>query len=70
MLADESGATEVVVWPDGYGVRPDSDALVLTNRFGFAMAREGDRIEMGGGVGGDDLFHGCGDIVVVGRRLP
>lgn len=70
VLADETGATHVVVWPDGYGVRPDSDRLALTNRFGFVMAREGDRIDMGGGVGADDVFHGCGDIVVVGRRLP
>jgi hypothetical protein len=28
------------------------------------MAREGDRIDMGGGVATDDRFHGCNDIVV------
>jgi hypothetical protein len=64
VLAGETGDTQVVAWPDGYGVRQDGDRLVLTNRFGFVMAREGDRIDMGGGVGADDVFQGCGDIVV------
>ena len=64
VLAGETGDTHVVAWPDGYGVRQDGDRLVLTNRFGIVMAREGDRIDMGGGVGANDVFQGCGDVVV------
>jgi len=64
LLTDDTGAPIDVVWPDGYSVRRDGDALALVNRFGFVMAREGDRIDMGGGVGTDDRFHGCNDIVV------
>jgi hypothetical protein len=64
LLTDDTGAPIDVVWPDGYSVRRDGDALALVNRFGFVMAREDDRIDMGGGVGTDDLFHGCNDIVV------
>jgi hypothetical protein len=65
ILLDETGAPEQLVWPDGYGVRRDGDALVLTDRFGTVKARVGDRIELGGGVGTDDQFHGCGEVVVV-----
>ena len=63
LLADDTGAPMDVVWPDGYSVRRDGDRLSLVNRFGFVMAREGDRIDMGGGVGMDGRFHGCNDIV-------
>ena len=66
VLLDETGAPERFVWPDGYGVRRDGNALVLTDRFGTVKARVGDRIQVGGGVGTDDRFHGCGDVVVVG----
>jgi len=68
VLQDESGAAEPVVWPDGYRVRRDGEALVLTDRFGTVTARVGERIEMGGGVGADNRFHGCGDVVVVMPR--
>jgi hypothetical protein len=64
VLQDATGATHSVVWPDGYGVRRDGDMLILTDRFGTVKARVGDRIEMGGGVGTDDRFHGCGDVFV------
>jgi hypothetical protein len=65
VLQDSTGATHRVVWPDGYGVRRDGDVLVLTDRFGTVKARAGDRVEMGGGVSTDEVFHGCGDVVVV-----
>ena len=65
VLQDTGGATEPVVWPDGYSVRREGDLLVLTDRFGTVKARVGDRVEMGGGVSTDDRFHGCGDVVVV-----
>ena len=65
VLEDETGATHPVVWPDGYSVRRDGDVLVLTDRFGTVKARVGDPVQMGGGVGTDDRFHGCGDVVIV-----
>ena len=66
VLLDDTGALERFVWPDGYRVRRDGDALVLADRFGTVKARVGDRVNVGGGVGTDDRFHGCGDVVVVG----
>ena len=70
VLSDATGATHPVVWPDGYGVRRDGDALVLVDRLGTVKARVGDRIEMAGGIGGDDRFHGCGDVVVRAAPSP
>ena len=70
VLEDDTGAQHPVVWPDGYSVRRDGDALVLTDRFGTVKARPGEHIEMGGGVGTDDLFHGCGDVVVRATASP
>ncbi|GAC1663855.1 MAG: hypothetical protein NVS9B8_03420 [Candidatus Limnocylindrales bacterium] len=65
VLQDDSGAAEPVVWPDGYHVRRDGEGLVLTDRLGTVKARVGESVEMGGGVGADNRFHGCGDVVVV-----
>ena len=70
VLTDETGVAHPVAWPDGYGVRRDGDALVLIDRFGTVRARLGDRVEMGGGVGTDDRFHGCGDVVVRAAPSP
>ena len=64
VLADETGATHRVVWPDGYGVRRDGDVLVLVDRFGTVKAREGQDVEFGGGTMSDGLAHACGDVTV------
>jgi hypothetical protein len=54
-----------MVWPSGYSVRGDGDALVLVDPSGAIKARPGDYLRVGGGVGNGDVFHGCGDIAVV-----
>ena len=64
-LQDPSGGTNVVRWPEGYRVSSEGDRLVLRDFLGFVKAREGDLIEMGGGVGPDGVFAGCGGVVVV-----
>ena len=64
VLQATTGETNAVAWPSGYGVREDSGSLVLVDRFGSVKAREGDRIGVAGGVGVDNVFHGCGDVAV------
>jgi hypothetical protein len=34
----------------------------LVDLVGQVKAREGDRVEVGGGFGPDDIFHACGEI--------
>ena len=65
VLQSPDGAIENVRWPHGYRVGAEGDHLVLTDFFGSEKAREGDRIEMAGGVGTDNVFAGCGDVTVV-----
>ena len=60
-----TGLRSTVVWPSGYRVRVDGDTLVLADRFGTIKARQGDTIEVGGGVGDDGLFRACGDVWTV-----
>jgi hypothetical protein len=64
VLRATTGETNAIAWPSGYRVREESGRLVLADRFGTVKAREGDRIGVGGGVGVDDVFHGCGDVWV------
>jgi len=59
------GDVEDVDWPSGYTVRGDGDSLVLVDRDGTIRARPGDYVKFGGGVGNDDVFHGCGEVTVV-----
>lgn len=70
VLEDDTGAQHPVVWPDGYRARLDGDVLVLVDRFGTVKARQGDHVDMGGGVSTDDLFHGCGDVTVRATASP
>jgi hypothetical protein len=65
LLKAPTGEVNTVVWPSGYRVVEDGGKLALTDFFGTIKAREGDAIGVGGGVGTDDLFHGCGDVWVV-----
>ena len=68
VLQARTGETNAIIWPSGYGVRDDSRRLVLVDRFGSVKAREGDRIGVAGGLGVDNVFHGCGDVSV--ETLP
>ena len=65
VLEAPTGPRNTVVWPSGYSVGVDGGTLVLADRFGSIKAREGDMIGVGGGVGVDGLFHGCGDVWTV-----
>jgi hypothetical protein len=49
----------------GYGIRRDPDGFVITDFLGGVVAREGDRIQAGGGVGGDGVSYVCNDVRVV-----
>lgn len=69
VLANETGATHEVVWPDGYGVRQDTGGLVLTDRFGTIKAREGDDVRIGGGVDDEGRTRACGEVVVMSPSL-
>ena len=65
MLMATTGETNTIIWPSGYQVREEGGKLVLTDFFGSVKAREGDKIGVGGGVGTDNIFHGCGDVWVI-----
>lgn len=73
LVADHGGLTlhnlvgdiEDVEWPPGYSVRGDGDSVVLVDPNGAIKARPGDYVKFGGGVGNDDVFHGCGEVTVV-----
>lgn len=51
VIPDGGGAPERVNWPAGHAVRREGDSLVVVNLFGFGwvVAREGDRVRLGGG---------------------
>ena len=62
-VGSRDGDVQAVKWPFGYGVRADGDRLVLTNILGAVEAREGDHVDLGGGMI-DDRFGVCGEIKV------
>ncbi|CAN5631786.1 hypothetical protein BH23CHL7_BH23CHL7_15090 [soil metagenome] len=50
-----------VRWPFGYSARVDEHGLaVLISPDGRVVAREGDQVSFGGGVGNDGIFTACG----------
>jgi hypothetical protein len=65
VLQAQTGEKSPIVWPDGYRVQQDGDQLALVDWLGGVKAREGDHIQVAGGVGTDDIFHACGPIAVV-----
>ncbi|MEP7379401.1 MAG: hypothetical protein ABI725_07575 [Chloroflexota bacterium] len=50
VIPDGGGPPERVNWPAGHAVRRDGDSLVVVNIFGWVVAREGDRVRLGGGA--------------------
>ena len=65
VLRATTGETSRIVWPTGYSIREDSGKLLLVDWLGSVKAREGDHIQATGGLGSDDLFHACTDVIVV-----
>jgi len=64
-VRDETGGINAVVWPFGYGVQERDGTRVLVDWLGNPKAREGDHIQVGGGLQSDGLWHACGDITVI-----
>ena len=63
----EGGTSTPVAWPDWHGVRTDAETgrLVVTGPLGQIVAREGDRVRVGGGENNDGPgFRACGPIAV------
>jgi hypothetical protein len=65
VLQSAPGDKVAMAWPVRWSVRSDGDTLALIDPSGVVKARPGDYLLVGGGVGNDSLFHGCGDITVV-----
>ena len=54
-----NGEVHGVVWPYGYSARREAGGVVLLDRAGAVVAREGDRVVAGGSVGDDGTSHPC-----------
>lgn len=64
-LVGRDGARQAILWPFGYSARFDP-GLELIAPNGTVIARAGDRLELGGGVGDTDRFSvDCDSIIVV-----
>ena len=58
------GVISTIDWPPGYLIRNDG-GWVLVDSSGSIKAREGDHIQVAGGLGPDGIWHACGDITVM-----
>jgi hypothetical protein len=65
VLRAPTGETSPIAWDSGTSVRVDNGKLALVDWLGGVKAREGDHIQVAGGVSTDDIFHACGPIAVV-----
>lgn len=62
----ESDIVRQVIWPYGFEGRREEAGVVLVDRAGRIVAREGDRVRIGGGeTGGTRSWLACGGITVV-----
>ena len=65
-LADSTGHVTEVLWPSGYSARRGVSGIELVDEKGAVVAREGDFVEIGGGLGANDVWNACaGSITVV-----
>jgi hypothetical protein len=58
------GTQVAVEWPFGYSAHIDGGIAVLLDDKGNEVAKEGDQIQMGGGLG-NAIWHACGPVSVV-----
>ena len=58
-VANEDGVVDPVVWPFGFTIGQDLAAVALIDPTGQVVAREGDRIEAGGGANAEGIFVIC-----------
>lgn len=64
-LQAPDGATTLVLWPFGYSTRGFVGSMELVDDQGRVIAREGDNVEVGGGMGGDGFFAACAGTIRV-----
>ena len=65
-VVDSTGHVTEVLWPFGYTARRGVSGIELVDDKGAVVAREGDFVEMGGGLGANDVWGACpGSVTVV-----
>lgn len=72
-LRNDAGQIGGVIWPFGYSARRDSSGVILFDRSGRALARDGDTVQMGGWIDSNDLVaHPCAspELEVVSHLTP
>lgn len=65
---ETDGQVLAVEWPFGYAARREATGLALltgSEPEAVVVAREGQVVSIGGGMGNDDVWHGCGVVQVV-----
>ncbi len=66
--AGSDGTAQPVMWPFGFSAVLDDGRIVLLNENGQPIAREGDTVEFGGGLGLNNFFWVCpAEVKVVAR---
>jgi hypothetical protein len=63
-VAAENGQSTAIEWPFGYSARVEADRVVLVDETGKVVAREGEAISLGGGLG-NALWYACGPVTVI-----
>ena len=58
-VANDEGVVDPVVWPFGFTIGQDLMTALLIDATGRTVAREGDRIEAGGGANAEGIFAIC-----------
>ena len=64
-VVDSTGHVTEVLWPSGYSARRGISGIELVDEKGGVVAREGDFVEMGGGLGANDVWNACAGSVTV-----
>lgn len=65
-VVDSTGHVTEVLWPFGYTARRSVSGVELVDEKGAVVAKEGDFVEMGGGLGANAVWGACpGSITVV-----
>ena len=62
-ITSAEGQANAVEWPFGYSARNEGGRIVLVDATSKVVAREGDKIQVGGGFG-NVIWHACGPVSV------
>ena len=57
-----------VQWPFGYSARVELSTMLLLDEKGQVVAREHDRVQVGGGSGANNVWFACGGVSVVSNE--